>query len=141
MFRGYGVQVDLVERADFLKVMETLTRIGTPAKDGLEFTQACHIFHKGGKYAIMHYNEMYAFDGDRSRLQQEDVEHRNTVVRLLIKWGLVKPVDEIDVEDLDLGALRVLQYAEKNNWKLVQKYQMGKGSKAWRAPAPEPRYK
>jgi hypothetical protein len=124
VFGGYGAEVQLAKREDFLKVMETLTRIG--AEDGINFIQECHILHKRGHYAIMHYNEMYAIDGDKSRLVQEDVERRNTVVQLLVKWGLVKTVEEIDTESLDLGNLRVLQFTEKNNWKLIPKYVMGK---------------
>jgi hypothetical protein len=137
VFRGYGVEVNLVKREDFLKVMETLTRIGTPG-EGVEFIQACHIFHKGGKYAIMHHNEMHAFDGDKSRLTQEDVEQRNVAVQLLVKWGLVSlPAGSEMSEDIDLGAIRVLQFAEKNNWKIVQRYQMGKGAKtSWRSAKP-----
>lgn len=128
LFGGYGFEVDLKERQDFLKVMETLTRMGVANEDESELIQSCHILHKRGHYAIMHYNEMYAIDGDLSRLSPENVEQRNAVVRLLTKWGLVKPtILETSDDDnaIEMGNLRVIQFSEKNDWKLSTKYVMG----------------
>lgn len=132
-FRGYGAEVELKESTDFLKIMETLTRMGYPDDDRMEFVQSCHILHKKGRYAIMHHNEMYALDGDRTRLTPDDVEERNVVVQLLAKWGLVKPlaVNESD-KPIELGALRVLQWDDKydakrnpnGKWTAVPRYVM-----------------
>lgn len=132
-FGGYGAEVELRESTDFLKIMETLTRMGYPLEDSMEFEQSCHILHKKGRYAIMHHNEMYALDGDRSRLTAEDVAERNVVVQLLVKWGLVKPApDFVAEESVELGDLVVLpwdqKYDERRNpsgqWTTVPRYVM-----------------
>lgn len=127
-FGGYGTEVELKERTDFLKIMETLTRMGVEESEGV-LIQSCHILHKKGRYAIMHHNEMHALDGDKSRLTDVDRHQRETVTRLLSKWGLVKPTKLDNEEPIDLGELTVIHHDEKPEWKLETRYTMGKKAK------------
>lgn len=123
-FGGYGAEVELKERTDFLKIMETLTRMGVEEDDGV-LVQSCHILHKKGRYAIMHYSEMHAIDGDKSLLSPENIAQRDVVTRLLAKWGLIKQVREDDTP-IDLGDLIVIHHDEKPDWKLRTRYVMGR---------------
>lgn len=125
IFNGYGVEVSLQEPDDFLRVKETLTRIGIPDNKNKRLYQSCHILHKGGKYAIVHFKELLSMDGRKSTLEQEDYDRRNMIAKLLEEWKLVEILDDIE----DPGVLkftRVLPFSEKNDWTLVPKYVFGK---------------
>lgn len=128
LFEGLGVEITLKSKEDFLKVKETLTRIGVSSKKEKKLFQSCHILHKRGKYAIMHFKEMFILDGLKSDISDDDVARRNTIVRLLVEWGLVTPVDEEEYKEpqLSLARLKIIPHGEKKEWQLVPKYHIGK---------------
>ena len=124
------VEVFLNEPDDFLKVRETLTRIGVASRKEKKLYQSCHILHKQGKYYIVHFKELFALDGKRANLTVNDVQRRNRIVRLLCDWGLVTVFDEERVSDIaPLNQIKVLAYKDKGEWILEQKYNIGKKSK------------
>ena len=121
------VEVFLNEPDDFLKVRETLTRIGVASRKEKKLYQSCHILHKQGKYYIVHFKELFALDGKRANLTVNDVQRRNRIVRLLCDWGLVSILDEERVSDIaPLNQIKVLAYKDKGEWILEQKYNIGK---------------
>lgn len=124
VFKGYGVEITLIRDDDFLKVKETLTRIGIAAKDKTLY-QSCHILHKRGKYAIMHFKELFSLDGKETQISEEDLNRRDSIVTLLKKWGLVEIVDP-GFAELSMHNLKILPFGEKKNWKLESKYTVGK---------------
>jgi hypothetical protein len=124
VFKGYGVEITLIRDDDFLKVKETLTRIGIASKDKTLY-QSCHILHKRGRYAIMHFKELFSIDGKETQISEEDLNRRDSIVTLLKKWGLVEIVDPGFVE-LSMHNLKILPFGEKKNWKLESKYTVGK---------------
>ena len=125
------VEVILNEPDDFLKVRETLTRIGVASRKEKKLYQSCHILHKQGKYYIVHFKELFALDGKHANLTVNDVQRRNRIIRLLLDWGLVTIVKESAVTDIaPLNQIKVLAYKEKNDWVLEQKYNIGKKGKA-----------
>jgi len=120
------VEVELENEDSFLKVRETLTRIGIPSKREPTLYQSCHILHKQGKYYIVHFKEMFYLDGKDSTLNQQDVRRRNTVAKLLEDWGLLKVVNPEQVEDREpMGKIKIIKHSEKDNWDLVAKYSIG----------------
>tara|TARA_Y100000591_G_scaffold119969_1_gene102495 strand:+ start:119 stop:553 length:435 start_codon:yes stop_codon:yes gene_type:complete len=123
------VEVVLKEPDDFLKVRETLTRIGVASRKEKKIYQSCHILHKQGKYFIVHFKELFALDGKNTNLSQNDVQRRNRIVQLLVDWGLVS-INNISKEKiLDLAPLnqiKVLSFKEKNEWTLESKYNIGR---------------
>ena len=123
------VEVALKEPDDFLKVRETLTRIGVASRKEKKIYQSCHILHKQGKYFIVHFKELFALDGKNTNLSQNDVQRRNRIVQLLVDWGLVS-INNISKEKiLDLAPLnqiKVLSFKEKNEWTLESKYNIGR---------------
>ena len=124
------VEVFLNEPDDFLKVRETLTRIGVASRKEKKLYQSCHILHKQGKYYIVHFKELFALDGKRANLTINDVQRRNRIVRLLCDWGLVTVAIEDSVIDIaPLNQIKVLAYKEKGDWILEQKYNIGKKGK------------
>ena len=124
------VEVFLNEPDDFLKVRETLTRIGVASRKEKKLYQSCHILHKQGKYYIVHFKELFALDGKRANLTVNDVQRRNRIVRLLCDWGLVTVFDEERVSDIaPLNQIKVLAYKDKGEWILEQKYNIGKKTK------------
>ena len=124
------VEVFLNEPDDFLKVRETLTRIGVASLKEKKLYQSCHILHKQGKYYIVHFKELFALDGKRANLTVNDVQRRNRIVRLLCDWGLVSILDEERVSDIaPLNQIKVLAYKDKGEWILEQKYNIGKKTK------------
>lgn len=124
------IEVILNEPDDFLKVRETLTRIGVASRKEKKLYQSCHILHKQGKYYIVHFKELFALDGKHANLTVNDVQRRNRIVRLLTDWGLVTIVQESAVVDIaPLNQIKVLAYKEKNDWVLEQKYNIGKKGK------------
>ncbi len=121
------VEVTLKEPDDFLKVRETLTRIGVASRKEKKIYQSCHILHKQGKYYIVHFKELFALDGKRANLFNNDVQRRNRIAQLLSDWGLVNIVSSALVEDCaPLSQIKVLSYKDKSEWTLESKYNIGK---------------
>tara|TARA_B100000029_G_C16728736_1_gene649850 strand:+ start:39 stop:482 length:444 start_codon:yes stop_codon:yes gene_type:complete len=124
------VEVKLNEPDDFLKVRETLTRIGVASRKEKKLYQSCHILHKQGKYYIVHFKELFALDGKYANLTVNDVQRRNRITRLLADWGLVSVVNEDSIQDIaPLNQIKVLPYKDKGDWMLEQKYNIGKKGK------------
>lgn len=124
------VQVLLSEPDDFLKVRETLTRIGVASRKEKKLYQSCHILHKQGLYYIVHFKELFALDGKHANLTVNDVQRRNRIARLLADWGLISIVKEESVLDIaPLNQIKVLAYKDKSEWILEQKYNIGKKGK------------
>jgi hypothetical protein len=124
------VEVSLNEPDDFLKVRETLTRIGVASRKEKKLYQSAHILHKQGRYFITHFKELFALDGKHANLTVNDVQRRNRIICLLSDWGLITVVDENKVLDIaPLNQIKVLPYKEKNEWILEQKYNIGKKGK------------
>ena len=121
------VEVVLGEPDDFLKVRETLTRIGVASRKEKKIYQSCHILHKQGKYYIVHFKELFALDGKNTNLSLNDVQRRNRIIQLLSDWGLITVVDLSKIEDLaPLNQIKVLSFKEKNDWTLESKYNIGR---------------
>ena len=122
------VEVSLLEQEDFLKIKETLTRIGVASKKDNTLYQSCHILHKQGKYYIVHFKELFMLDGKINNFDDGDKSRRNTIVNLLEEWGLVKVVDPKVVSDpvAPLSQIKILPHSEKDQWELVAKYSIGK---------------
>ena len=124
------VEVTLKEPDDFLKVRETLTRIGVASRKEKKIYQSCHILHKQGKYYIVHFKELFALDGKYANLTVNDVQRRNRITRLLADWGLISVVLEDSIMDVaPLNQIKVLAYKDKSDWVLEQKYNIGKKGK------------
>ena len=124
------VEVTLNEPDDFLKVRETLTRIGVASRKEKKLYQSAHILHKQGRYYITHFKELFALDGKHANLTVNDVQRRNRIVRLLADWGLIAIVKEDSVLDIaPLNQIKVLPFKEKGEWVLETKYNIGKKSK------------
>jgi hypothetical protein len=121
------LEVNLPEPDNFLKVKETLTRIGIASRKERKLYQSCHILHKQGKYYIVHFKELFALDGKESNLTNNDIERRNTVASLLEDWGLLKIIRDEDAQpQASLSQIKVLSFKEKDEWELVPKYNIGK---------------
>ena len=117
------VEVSLSEPDDFLKVRETLTRIGVASRKEKKIYQSCHILHKQGKYYIVHFKELFALDGKKTNLSLNDIQRRNRIIQLLSDWGLISIVDKDTISDLaPLNQIKVLAFKEKNDWTLESKY-------------------
>ena len=121
------VEVVLKEPDDFLKVRETLTRIGVASRKEKKLYQSCHILHKQGKYYIVHFKELFALDGKKANLSANDVQRRNRIVQLLSDWGLISISAKETIADVaPLSQIKVLSYKEKGDWTLESKYNIGK---------------
>ena len=121
------VEVVLKEPDDFLKVRETLTRIGVASRKEKKLYQSCHILHKQGRYYIVHFKELFALDGKKANLSTNDVQRRNRIVQLLSDWGLISiSAKEIIADVAPLSQIKVLSYKEKGDWTLESKYNIGK---------------
>ena len=117
-------EVFLDQPDDFLKVRETLTRIGVSSKNEKKLFQSCHILHKQGRYFIVHFKELFLLDGKKSDLSENDVQRRNTIAKLLGDWGLITLAKE--EEDLaPVSQIKILPYKEKKDWQLIAKYSIG----------------
>ena len=127
IFEGLGVEVRLKSKDDFLKVKETLTRMGVSSKKEKKLYQSCHILHKRGRYAIMHFKELLDFDGLETDISDNDIGRRNIIVKLLVDWGLVEAVDPEEYKEpqLSLAQLKIIPHKEKKEWQLVPKYHIG----------------
>ena len=121
------LEVALREPDDFLKVRETLTRIGVASRKERKLYQSCHILHKKGKYYIVHFKELFALDGKHTNISENDVQRRNRIIKLLSDWGLVEIVDASTIVDAaPLSQIKVIAYKEKGDWTLESKYNIGK---------------
>jgi hypothetical protein len=121
------VQIILSEPDDFLKVRETLTRIGVSSRKEKKLYQSCHILHKQGKYYIVHFKELFALDGKHANLTVNDVQRRNTITQLIADWGLITPVDPTKIQNVaPLNQIKVLAFKDKGDWILEPKYNIGK---------------
>ena len=122
------VEVKLTTDEDFLKVRETLTRIGVASKKDNTLYQSCHILHKQGLYYIVHFKELFALDGKPSNFSEEDIARRNTISNLIAEWGLVTLVDAAKTKEpvAALAQIKIIPYKEKDNWQLVAKYNIGR---------------
>ena len=126
------VEVTLVETDDFLKVRETLTRIGVASKKDKTLYQSCHILHKQGKYYIAHFKELFALDGKPTDLTENDLSRRNAIAKLLQDWGLIKVVVPTQIETpipIFISQIKIISHKEKNEWQLVPKYNIGSKKK------------
>jgi len=122
------VEVKIAEQEDFLKIKETLTRIGVASRKEKKLYQSCHILHKQSKYYIVHFKELFALDGKPSNFSDEDKGRRNTIAKLLEDWGLIKVVDEASIDNpkTPMSQIKILTHKEKDGWELVAKYNIGR---------------
>ena len=121
------LEVSLKEPDDFLKVRETLTRIGVASRKDKKLFQSCHILHKQGRYFIVHFKELFALDGKHSNLSDNDIQRRNTITQLLADWGLISMINPNAADDkAPLSQIKVIAFKDKNNWTLETKYNIGK---------------
>ena len=121
------IEVTLKEPDDFLKVRETLTRIGVASRKEKKLYQSCHILHKKGQYYIVHFKELFALDGKKANISDNDVQRRNRIIKLLSDWGLVEIVKEDSIKGVaPLSQIKVIAYKEKGDWTLESKYNIGK---------------
>ncbi len=124
------IEVTLNEQDDFLKVRETLTRIGVSSRKEKVLYQSCHILHKQGKYYIVHFKELFALDGKPSNISENDIQRRNAIANLLEEWGLVKILNPELMKDniAPLHQVKIISFKEKDDWNLITKYNIGKKS-------------
>ena len=120
------IEILLSEPDDFLKVRETLTRIGVASRKEKKLYQSCHILHKQGKYFIVHFKELFALDGKKANLSVNDVQRRNRIIQLLSDWGLISTVIDETLDIAPLNQIKVISYKEKGDWTLETKYNIGK---------------
>jgi len=128
IFSGLGVEISLNEKDDFLKIRETLTRIGVSSRKEKKLFQSCHILHKRGRYAIMHFKELFILDGLDSDISEGDIARRNTIVSLLEEWDLLNIInsDVVNQPQASLAQIKIIPYKEKSDWELIPKYHIGK---------------
>jgi hypothetical protein len=128
IFNGLGIEIEIKEKDDFLKIRETLTRIGVSSRKENKLYQSCHILHKRGRYAILHFKELFILDGLQSDMSDNDLERRNTIVGLLEEWGLLDILDEEydELPKASLAQIKIIPHKEKDQWELVPKYHIGK---------------
>jgi len=125
------IEVKIAEEEDFLKIKETLTRIGVASRKEKKLYQSCHIFHKQGKYYIVHFKEMFSMDGKPSNFSDEDKGRRNKIIELLQDWGLLKVCEPEKVKEpiASMSQIKIINHKEKNDWTLEAKYNMGRKKK------------
>ena len=125
------VEVTLNDKDDFLKVRETLTRIGVASKKDQVLYQSCHILHKRGQYYVVHFKELFALDGKLSTITENDVQRRNAIANLLEEWGLIKIVnyDIVEHNMAPIHQIKIISFKEKDDWELIAKYNIGKKGK------------
>mgnify|MGYP001245933473 CR=1 FL=1 len=132
LFRGVGIEVKLNDSENFLKIKETLTRIGVGTKD-YKLYQSCHILHKrdslgNSRYSIVHFKEMFKLDGKSSSMDDNDISRRNFIAKLLQDWGLVSIINYDKIKDniAPISSVKIIAYKDKDNWDLISKYQIGR---------------
>lgn len=128
IFRGVGVEITLPKPDNFLKIKETLTRVGIASRKERKLYQSCHILHKQGRYVILHFKELFILDGKDNNFTDEDKARRNTIINLLEEWDLLGVVDSSKIEDpvAPLSQIKILSHKEKDTWVLESKYNIGK---------------
>ena len=129
VFGKYGVEIELISPENFLKIKESLTRIGIASKKENTLYQSCHILHKRGKYAIVHFKELFELDRKSSDISEDDIRRRNYIAKLLEEWGLVRVVnpDQLsEVSKADIRNIKILKFSEKEDWDLRSKYVVGR---------------
>jgi hypothetical protein len=120
------LEIILEEAENFLKIKETLSRIGVASKKDNTLYQSCHILHKQGRYFLTHFKELFALDGKAADFMENDLQRRNTIAKLLQEWGLLTIVNSDDLEYCPMSQIKIISYKEKDNWNLVPKYNIGK---------------
>lgn len=125
IFKGLGVEISLKNAEDFLKIKETLTRIGVASRGHNTLTQSCHILHKRGRYAILHFKELFIMDGKNTTFNEDDAARRNTIALLLEEWGLVSLVNQIDTPKASMSNIKIIPFRDRDNWTLTSKYAVG----------------
>ena len=127
VFRGLGVEITLKEDDDFLKVKETLTRIGVSSRKEKKLYQSCHILHKKGRYAILHFKELFVLDGLETDISETDLGRRNMIATLLEEWKLLEIINPEGAEEpmISMAQIKILPYKEKQEWELIPKYHIG----------------
>ena len=125
------VEVRIAEEEDFLKIKETLTRIGIASRKDQKLYQSCHILHKQGKYYIVHFKELFGLDGKPTNWNDEDKGRRNTIIQLLEEWGLIKVVDSEKIKEprSPMSQVKIISHKDKDNWTLEAKYNIGRKRK------------
>jgi len=128
IFDGHGVEIEIKEKDDFLKIRETLTRMGVSSRKENKLFQSCHILHKRGRYVILHFKELFLMDGLQSDITDNDLERRNTIVGLLEEWDLLEILDENydELPKASLAQIKIIPHKEKSDWELIPKYHIGK---------------
>jgi len=128
VFKGLGVEVRLEEEDDFLMVKETLTRLGVSSRKENKLFQSCHILHKRGRYAIMHFKELFILDGLESDISETDIGRRNLIAKLLDEWELCEIIDQDRIKDplASMGQIKIISHKDKKDWELIPKYHIGK---------------
>ncbi len=120
------LEITLNEPDDFLKVRETLTRIGVASRKDKKLFQSCHILHKQGRYFIVHFKELFLLDGKKSNLEENDIARRNTIAQLMSDWGLISITNDSKIEPLaPMRQIKIIPFKEKNSWELCPKYNIG----------------
>jgi hypothetical protein len=127
-FEDVGIEITLKAQDDFLKVRETLTRIGIASRKDPKLFQSCHILHKQGRYKILHFKELFSLDGKPTNFSEEDKGRRNTIVNLLAEWGLVTLLDpqKSTAPVVPINSVKIISFKEKTKWELVPKYNIGR---------------
>lgn len=127
IFKGLGIEIKIAQEDDFLKIKETLTRIGIASKKDQKLFQSCHILHKRGRYAIMHFKELFILDNKSTDFSEDDIARRNTITGLLEEWGLIKILNVKASESplADLRNIKILPFSQKKDWELCSKYTIG----------------
>jgi len=128
IFSGHGVEIRLKTKEDFLKVKETLTRIGVSSSRDKKLYQSCHILHKQGRYSIIHFKELFSLDGKQSNFDEEDRGRRNTIAALLEEWNLIEIMDQEKIKEprATMSRIKVISHKDKSDWVLVSKYNIGR---------------
>tara|TARA_Y100001973_G_C5201744_1_gene338288 strand:- start:709 stop:1110 length:402 start_codon:yes stop_codon:yes gene_type:complete len=126
VFDGLGIEIELKTPDDFLKVRETLTRMGVSSRKEKKLYQSCHILHKRGKYAILHFKEFFILDGLQSDISESDIARRNTICRLMEEWGLFEILDDDLEPQASMSQIKIIPHKEKGEWELIPKYHIGR---------------
>jgi len=122
------VEIELSEEQDFLKIKETLTRIGVSSRKEKKLFQSCHILHKKNRYYLVHFKELFLLDGKKSDISEEDIARRNTIIHLLKEWGLLEITNPEQIKEprLPIAFIKIIPHKEKHEWELIAKYTIGK---------------
>jgi hypothetical protein len=127
IFQGLGVEIKLNSDDDFLKVRETLTRMGVSSRKEKKLYQSCHILHKRGRYAIMHFKELFELDGLDSNISDNDIGRRNSIAKLLDEWGLLSVIEDFEEDEpmAKVSQIKIISHKDKDEWEMIPKYHIG----------------